>query len=120
MVYDCDLRGEMILLEDIFVDNSVVLKEALELCSDKKISLVYEDMDKDLLGKAVKMLNFLVNGDVRSRRFMEEYMVEGNVGEIVRILNMVNYYDVKVLEEYLVEYFADRVRSCKDDAELGE
>jgi len=47
-------------------------------------------------------------------------MVDGNIGEIGRMLNMVHFYDIGVLEDYLVGYFGDRIRSCKDVLEMEE
>lgn len=118
-MYKGELNGEKIDLDEIFVENSEVIKGMLEICEKEEyLPLIYDDMDKNILDNSVKLLKSLVDRDRRSIKFRDEYMVDSNIEEISRILNMSNFYDIKVLEDYLVDFFANRIRSCKNEDDL--
>ena len=120
MVYKASLGDELFDLDDIFVDNSLVIKGMIDVCDKNEvIPILYEDMDMCLLENSVKMLRAIEEGGKKWDKFKEEFMVDGNVEEIVRILNMVNFYDIRVLEDYLVDYFAERIRNCKGEEDLS-
>ena len=119
MGYKASLGGDVFDLEDIFVENSLVIKGLIEVCQNEGvIPLMYEDMDRELLEDSVKLLRALVEGGRKWVKFKEEFMVMENEGKIVRLLNMVNFYDMRVLEEYLVDSFAERVRRCNGEDDL--
>ena len=121
MVYRGELKtGEIFDLDDRFVENSAVIKGMMEVCKvEDTIPLMYDGLNLDLLNKIVKILRFCL-GDIDRvvKKFMGEYMVNENIEEIGQILNVVHFYDIGLVEDYLVEYFAERIKLCKDEREL--
>jgi len=121
MVYRGELTtGEVFDLDERFVENSAVIKGMIEVCKvEDTIPLMYEGLNLDILNKIVKILRFCL-GDVDRgvKKFMGEYMVNENIEEIGQILNVVHFYDIGLVEDYLVEYFAERIKLCKNKEEL--
>jgi hypothetical protein len=121
MKYKGELNREIFDLDEIFVENSLVIKEFVKVCSNEDvISLSYDDMDRELLDISVKLMRALVENDRKCIKFKGEFMVDGNMEKIVRVLNMVNFYDIKVLEEYLVNFFVEKLRDCNNEQELRD
>jgi len=121
MKYKGDLNGEIFDLDDIFVENSLVIKELVKVCSNGEVIILsYDDMDRELLDISVKLMRALVDGDRKCIKFKGEFMVDSNMEKIVRVLNMVNFYDIKVLEEYLVNFFVEKLRACNNEQELRD
>ena len=81
MGYKASLGGDVFDLEDIFVENSLVIKGLIEVCQNEDvIPLMYEDMDRELLEDSVKLLRALVEGGRKWVKFKEECMVIENEG----------------------------------------
>ena len=117
-------------LSPLFLEKSKVIKEMLESVNDSSnvIPLVNEDLTKERLEKICDMLSYLNMDDKikrKEKKRLEEVMAEAtkkeeaNTKELAHILNIVDFYDItdeddaKSLWTYLVNFFAETIRTAK-------
>lgn len=125
------------ILPNLFVEKSKVISDMLVALEsqENKIPLVNENMTKERLEKICDMLHFLNMEDKikrgekkRLQTVMDDAMKkeDGNLRELAIILNIVDFYDIddedesKSLWKYLINFFAEIIRTSKSPEDLKE
>jgi len=105
-------NSTVIKLDPLFVKNSQLIQNMLSTFTSNIIPVVSENVTEERVRGIEELLRHLELGEG------ENICRRENLEEVVNLLNIVDYYDIKPVRDYMMNFLERLVRGCGSVGEM--